>query len=138
MKPIARPFAAHVGYGVLLFVLGLAAEGALDALSVGGVLPDALLVAAAVVPIAILLSRRIGRLSPVGISISAVIVALASQTAAIEILDRVARPAGGEVTWSTFIARGFGMGFAVATAIVVAAGVAWIWVIDRRAFARAH
>lgn len=131
MKPFAKTIAAHVAYGLLLFFLGLVGSAVLDALAIHGVISDALVVAIVFVPIAILVSKRIGRLSLIGVAVTAVIVAFTSQTIAIEILDWVARPVGGHASWQSFIAKGFGLQFACTTAIVAVAGVAWMLVINR-------
>lgn len=122
---------AHLAYGVLLLVFGLAASAFLDVAAITGLIPSMLAEFWLVVPLSMLLVTRFYHLSLLGVALTGVVVTLLAQAATVQIYDYVARPAGAHISWLELYAHGRAMFFVQTSLVTVGAGIIWLVAMRR-------
>jgi len=122
---------AHVVFALLLFLFVFGVEVALE--SAGMNLPWAVRAAelALVIPAALLLAARLGRLSVPGVALAAAAVVLVAQGLVVLTLDAMVGPSGGSMGWADLYGDGRAPDLAGAAAITVLGSVAWLLILRR-------
>ncbi|RPD85279.1 hypothetical protein EGK76_10235 [Luteimonas sp. 100069] len=122
---------AHVLFAFVLFLFsaGVAAVFVSTGMKIPWVGQAAEL--ALVIPAALLLAARLGRLSVPGVALAATAVVLACQGVTILAFDYLARPVGGSVGWAELYGDGRAPALAGGAAITVLGSVAWLLILRR-------
>jgi len=94
----------HIAVGttafvVLSVVLGIAVQAAADLLGASPLLAGQVAMFLVAIPLALMLSRRVGRITHLSVLAGSMLLAAASLWAIVIILNAVAEPAGGHVGW---------------------------------------
>ena len=118
-------------FGLSYLVIGLLAAAGLDAVGWKDPWLDALVTNLLVVPVAVVLGLRAGRLNVIGVLACSASLALAVQFAIVYILAAIARPAGGHVAWNALYQPPFLAGTLKASVVMVACPLLWLLVIRR-------
>lgn len=92
---------ATIAFVLLCMVLGVAVQAAADALGAPGPLAGQVATFVVAIPLALLLSRRVGHLTHPSLLVASAVVAVASLWGTVFILNAIAEPAGGHVGWES-------------------------------------
>lgn len=92
---------ATIAFVLLCMVLGVAVQAAVDALGAPGPLAGQVATFVVAIPLALLLSRRVGHLTHPSLLVASAVVAVASLWGTVFILNAIAEPAGGHVGWES-------------------------------------
>jgi len=87
-------------FALLSIVIGLAVQAALDLLGAASALAGQIGTFLVAIPLALIVGRRVGRLTHLSVLAASLGIAVATLWAIVFILNSVAEPAGGHVGWA--------------------------------------
>lgn len=126
-----RLITAHVVYGVLLLVFGVAVAAIQEATGGDDLFFSVLAEVGLVVPLAMILALRFSRLRLLGVALTGGVVSLLALVVGVAIYSYLAQPVGLDRTLVDLYASKRGMTFLITSLVTIVAGIIWFFLLQQ-------